>query len=72
MQLYLLSSHFESYFKVRLNENSRLPVVKLCRSVLKITVSAFVNSAFVPEYKAGKDPGLPFSTHNAVELSAGS
>lgn len=37
-----------------------------------MTVSALVNSAFVPEYRAGRLPGFPRSTHKAVELSAGS
>lgn len=35
---------------VLLNGYSRFPDVKLYKSLLKITVSAFVNSAFVPEY----------------------
>lgn len=69
---YLLSSHLESYLRVRLNEYSRRPVVKLCRSVRKITVSALVNSALVPLYRPGSSPGLPRSTHTAVELSLGS
>lgn len=47
---YLLSSHLESYFNVRLKLYSLRPLVKLYRSVRKITVSALVNSAFVPEY----------------------
>lgn len=68
----LLSSHLESYFNVLLKLNSLLPVVRLCRSVLKMTVSALVNSAFVPEYNPGRSPGLPCSTQTAVELSAGS
>lgn len=49
IKLNLLSSHLESYFNVLLKLYSFLPVVKLCRSVRKITVSAFVNSALVPE-----------------------
>lgn len=48
--IYLLSSHFESYFKVRLKLNSFLPEVTLYISERKITASALVNSAFVPEY----------------------
>lgn len=47
---YLLSSHLESYFNVRLKLYSFRPLVKLYKSVRKITVSALVNSAFVPEY----------------------
>ncbi len=35
-----------------------------------MTVSALVNSALVPEYKAGWPPGLPEETHRAVELSS--
>lgn len=48
--IYLLSSHFESYFKVRLKLNSFLPEVTLYISERKITASALVNSAFVPAY----------------------
>lgn len=70
--MYSLSSHLESYLSVLLKANSFLPVVKLCRSVLKMTVSALVNSAFVPEYSAGRFPGFPLSIQTAVELSAGS
>ncbi len=44
----VLSSHLESYFIVRLNGCTFCPVVKLYKSVLKITVSAFVNSATDP------------------------
>lgn len=51
---YLLSSHFESYFKVRLKLNSFLPEVTLYISERKITASALVNSAFVPEYCVGR------------------
>lgn len=47
---YALSNHLESYFNVRLKLYSLRPFVKLYRSVRKITVSALVNSAFVPEY----------------------
>lgn len=47
---HLLSSHLESYFNVRLKLYSFLPVDMLYRSVRNITVSALVNSAFVPEY----------------------
>lgn len=47
---HLLSSHFESYFRVRLKLYSFLPVDMLYRSVRNITVSALVNSALVPEY----------------------
>lgn len=50
--IYSLSSHLESYFSVRLKLYSFRPVVMLYRSVRNITVSAFVNSAFVPEYCA--------------------
>lgn len=53
---YSLSSHLESYFRVRLKLNTFLPVVMLYRSVRNITVSALVNSAFVPEY-CGKRKG---------------
>lgn len=46
----------ESYLSVRLKLKSFRPVVILYKSVRKITVSAFVNSAFVPEYyKNGKN-----------------
>lgn len=47
---YSLSSHLASYLRVLRNGNSRLPDVRLYKSLLKITGSAFVNSAFVPEY----------------------
>lgn len=67
-----LSSQLESYFNVLLNANSLRPVVKLNRSVRKMTVSALVNSALVPLYRAGNCPGLPFSDQMAVELSNGS
>lgn len=62
----------ESYLSVLLNANSLRPVVKLNRSVRKMTVSALVNSALVPLYRAGNCPGLPFSDQMAVELSSGS
>ena len=68
----LLSSHLESYLIVLLKGYSLLFVVKLKRSPLKITVSALVNSATVPEYKPGSPPGFPCSTQTAVLLSAGS
>ncbi|MPC22515.1 hypothetical protein E2C01_015532 [Portunus trituberculatus] len=42
------------------------------RSARKITVSALVNSATVPEYRPGRPPGLPCSTQTAVLLSEGS
>lgn len=48
--VYLLSNHLESYLSVRLNLYSRRFADVLYKSVRKITVSAFVNSAFVPEY----------------------
>ena len=38
-----------SYFRVLLNVYSRRPVLASKMSPLKMTVSAFVNSAFVPE-----------------------
>ena len=38
-----------SYLRVRLKVYSRLPVLTSKMSPLKMTVSAFVNSAFVPE-----------------------
>lgn len=47
---YLLSNHLESYFKVRLKLYSFRPVDILYKSVRNMTVSALVNSAFVPEY----------------------
>lgn len=47
---HLLSSHLASYLSVLRNGNSRLPDVRLYKSLRKITGSAFVNSAFVPEY----------------------
>lgn len=47
---YSLSSHLASYLSVLLNGYSRLPDVKLYKSLLKITGSALVNSALVPEY----------------------
>lgn len=47
---YLLSNHLESYLSVRLNLYSKRFADVLYKSVRKITVSAFVNSAFVPEY----------------------
>ena len=53
--MYLLSSHLESYFKVLLKLYSFRPVVTLYMSDRKITVSAFVNSAFVPEYCENKN-----------------
>ena len=37
-----------------------------------MTASAFVNSALVPEYRAGWPPGFPVLTQIAVELSSGS
>lgn len=47
---YLLSNHLESYFRVRLKLYSLRPDDILYKSVRKITVSALVNSALVPEY----------------------
>jgi len=47
---YLLSNHLESYFRVLLNLYSKRLAEVLYRSVRKITVSALVNSALVPEY----------------------
>jgi len=47
---YLLSNHLESYLSVRLNLYSKRFADVLYKSVRKITVSAFVNSALVPEY----------------------
>lgn len=48
--VYLLSNHLESYFNVRLKLYSFRPDDILYKSVRKMTVSALVNSALVPEY----------------------
>ena len=57
---------------VLLNVYSRRPVFSSKMSPRKMTASAFVNSAFVPEYRAGWPPGFPVLTQIAVELSSGS
>lgn len=55
---HLLSSHLASYLSVLRNGNSRFPDVRLYKSLLKITGSAFVNSAFVPEYCSRARKGM--------------